>query len=389
MEELPASAPSQEDLLARVAIERGVPEENVRACQAEALAIRRTGKTARLEQLLLRGRMIDTGLLADLLGEVKWRSSSSPLMTRYEVETRIGEGAAAVVYRARERATGSPVAIKVLRKADEVHRKRFAREASALARIAHPNVLAVIDGGVDGDRMYLLLEYVEGDTLDGLLAAKRLERRTAVALLAKVARGVQAAHEKGIVHRDLKPANILVTPDGTPKVADFGLVRLVDSSTALTAPGSCLGSPTHMAPEQVKGELDRIGPVTDVYALGAILYHILTGRPPCLAPTLAQTFNAILERPPEAPRRIDPDIPGPLQDIALRALAKDGDERHPSAAAFALDLETFLVRGTVASPQPASPSPQPAAAGRGRALVVAGACAALVLAAAAAWLLLH
>src|SRR6185436_4645095 len=208
-----------------------------------------------------------------------------PSIPRYEVRERLGEGATAVVYKAWDRELKRVIALKVLRgKAamSPVMRERFQREARASAGLDHPNVVRVHDAGEQQGDFYLVLEFVAGRPLNQVLAERRLSEGEAAALLEKIARGVSAAHAGGIVHRDLKPGNILLTDSGEPKVGDFGLAHLVDSTTRLTQTGSSLGTPLYMAPEQVEGRAREITPRTDVYALGAVLYEVLTGRPPHL-----------------------------------------------------------------------------------------------------------
>jgi len=267
-----------------------------------------------------------------------------PTLTRFEIGEPLGEGATAVVYRARDRELGRGVALKLLRGAafGDIPRERFRREARAAAGLVHPNLVAIFDAGEDAGRPYLVLELVEGRSLAEVLAAPRPELRKLLALLEKAARGVAAAHAGGIVHRDLKPANILVTPEGTPKVGDFGLAHLSDSRSDLTRTGTTLGTPLYMAPEQVEGRPDRISPRTDVYALGAILYEILAARPPQLAETVAELYRKITDEDPAPPSTVAPGIPREAELIALKALEKDPARRYADAGEFADDLQRHL-----------------------------------------------
>jgi len=262
---------------------------------------------------------------------------------RYELLAVLGEGAMSVVHRARDRQLGREVAVKILRESLLSHsqvRDRFAREAQALARLDHPGIVKVFDSGMDAGRAYLVMELVDGEGLSKTLACGTLDRRALLRLLEIVARAVQHAHEKGVIHRDLKPDNILVT-GGLPKVADFGLARLVESSPALTRSGAVLGTPMYMAPEQVEGGRE-VTVRTDVYALGALLYEVLTGRPPHRGENIPEVYAKISRDEALPPRQVDPSVAWELDAIALKALEKDPSRRYASAGAFADDLGRFL-----------------------------------------------
>jgi tetratricopeptide (TPR) repeat protein/tRNA A-37 threonylcarbamoyl transferase component Bud32 len=265
----------------------------------------------------------------------KPRLEGQPSIPRYEIRERVGEGATAVVFRAWDKELKRTVALKVLRgraAMNPVMRERFQREAQAAAGLDHPHVIRVYDTGEHEGDLYLVLEFVPG----GALRTPASERDSA-ALLEKVARGVAAAHANGIVHRDVKPGNILMTDAGEPKVGDFGLAHVMDSESRLTQTGSSLGTPMYMAPEQVEGRKNDISPRTDVYALGAVLYEMLAGRPPFVGETAAEIYRKILqdevERPAASPA---------LQTIILKALDKDPQRRYSGAAEFADDLGRFL-----------------------------------------------
>jgi serine/threonine-protein kinase len=269
----------------------------------------------------------------------------APSIPRYEIRERVGEGATAVVFRAWDRELKRSVALKVLRgraALSPVMRERFHREAQASAGLDHPNVVRVHDAGEHDGDLYLVLEFVSGRPLSQRMAERALPERDAVALLEKVARGMAAAHANGIVHRDLKPGNILVTDSGEPKVGDFGLAYLVDSDARLTRTGSSLGTPLYMSPEQVEGRAREITPRTDVYALGALLYEMLTGRPPVVGETAAEIFRKILDEEPERPRTLRPGIPKDLENIALKALQKNPAARYASAGEVADELTRYL-----------------------------------------------
>ncbi|MBL4846112.1 MAG: protein kinase [Planctomycetes bacterium] len=263
------------------------------------------------------------------------------LLGGYEVLGEIARGAYGVVYRARDPRVGREVAIKVLshiREPDEV--ERFLREGQAAARVSHPNVIKVHTAGHEGGRPYLVMDLVKGPTLRARLAKEGpLDEDEAVVLLRQVASAVQAAHEAGVLHRDLKPENVLLE-DGRPLLADFGLARLEDART-LTQTGQLLGTPAYMAPEQVEGDRGRLGPATDVYGLGGLLYACLTGHPPFRGDSVLATFDMVLRQPLEPPSALRPGLNLGLEAICLRCLERDSKKRYASAAALIDALETW------------------------------------------------
>jgi tetratricopeptide (TPR) repeat protein len=283
---------------------------------------------------------------ADRVQESLNRDRSSPLrLSRYELQERLGEGSTAQVYAAWDRELQRQVAIKVLREAvglSEIARERFRREAHAAAALSHPNLVTVYDAGTVEGQAYLVMERVPGRSLSEYVRERSPGKREIASILERIARGVAAAHEKGIVHRDLKPANILMSSTGEPKVGDFGMAHLMDSQMELTKTGVALGTPLYMAPEQVRGKAQGITPSTDVYGLGAILYELLSGRPPHVADSLVDLYVKIASEEPIPPRKLDPKIPPELEAIALKALDKEPARRYGTAALFADDLARFL-----------------------------------------------
>lgn len=279
------------------------------------------------------------------------------LPPRYAILERLGHGATSVVYRARDLQLGRDVAVKALKEVflghDAAH-ERFVREAQALARMDHPNVVRVHDAGGGEEGAWLILEFVEGEPLESILEREPPGSRRALELLEKAARGVRHAHERGIVHRDLKPQNILVTPAGEPKVGDFGLAHLAEGTGTLTRTGTAVGTPLYMAPEQVEGRTEAISPRTDVYALGAILYRILTGRLPHEGRTPAEVYARILGQEIAPPRRLRREVPVELDAVAQKALERDLSGRYADAGEFAEDLRRALDGGPV-SARPAGP----------------------------------
>jgi len=261
--------------------------------------------------------------------------------SRYEIRERLGEGATAVVYRALDRELQRVVALKVSKDAigmAPVARERFRREARTAAGLAHPNIVTVHDAGEADGRLYLVMELIEGRSFGEVLKARTLDERALLGLLEKASRGVAVAHAAGIVHRDLKPANILIPTSGEPKVGDFGLAHLADSTMELTRSGTPLGTPIYMAPEQVEGRSADITPRTDVFALGTILYEVLTGTLPHAGDSLPAIYHKILHEDPVPPRKLKPQLSHDLETITLKALEKDPARRYSSATEFADDL---------------------------------------------------
>src|SRR6516162_3981396 len=239
-----------------------------------------------------------------------------------------------VVYKAWHRRLNRAVALKMLlagpyARPEEL--ERFLREAEAVAGLRHANVVQVYDvGDLDG-RPYFTMEYVEGGSLAQKLAGTPQPADQAAALVAALAEAIQVAHQSGIVHRDLKPANILLTGDGTPKIADFGLARHFDGEPGFTLSGTRIGTPSYMAPEQVIGKTGTIGPAADIYALGVLLYEVLTGRPPFRGETAAETERQVLNHEPVSPSRLNPKVPRDLETICLKCLSKEPGRRYASA----------------------------------------------------------
>jgi tetratricopeptide (TPR) repeat protein len=268
----------------------------------------------------------------------------------YLIEAPIGHGGMGSVYRAlRMGDYRQRVALKVIRPglgSDEMLR-RFRTERQVLAELAHPHIARLLDGGsTDDGRPYFVMEYIDGLPLDRYCAGRQLGTRERVELLRSVCAAVQYAHERGVLHRDLKPDNVLVTADGTPKVTDFGLAKRLEGGSGHTASGAILGTPSYMAPEQAGYKAGAgtpaVGPATDVYALGAILYELLTGRPPFLAETPLETLRQVLTEEAVPPRRLHLKLARDLETICLKCLQKDPGKRYPSARELDDDLQRFL-----------------------------------------------
>jgi serine/threonine-protein kinase len=267
-----------------------------------------------------------------------------PDIPGYHVEAELGRGGMGVVYRAWHRRLNRAVALKMLLAgpyARPVELERFLREAEAVAALRHPHIVQVYDVGDAAGRPYFTMELVEGGSLDAKVAGMPQPAAWAASLTATLAGAVHFAHQSGIVHRDLKPGNVLLTADGVPKVTDFGLARRLDNGGGLTLSGAPLGTPSYMAPEQARGDKSAIGPATDVYALGAIFYELLTGRPPFRADTATATLRQVVEEEPAPPTRLNSRVPRDLETICLKCLQKGPAERYASAAALADDLHRF------------------------------------------------
>jgi serine/threonine-protein kinase len=291
--------------------------------------------------------------LADALGDNRTPAgrfpppASVPAVPGYEVLRELGRGGMGVVYKARQVSLGRVVALKVILSgghAGEEERRRFLAEAEAVARVRHPGIVQVYDYGTHEGLPFFSLELCDGGSLADRLAGTPLAAAEAATLAEQLARAVQAAHDAGVVHRDLKPANVLLCrrPGGAePKVTDFGLAKRVEGGPGLTRTGAVVGTPSYMAPEQARAEKD-VGPLADVYALGAVLYECLTGRPPFRAATAYETLAQVVGQEPAAVRQLQAGVPADLETICHKCLQKDPARRYGSAEAMADDLRRFL-----------------------------------------------
>ncbi|MFL5243941.1 MAG: protein kinase domain-containing protein [Gemmataceae bacterium] len=263
----------------------------------------------------------------------------------YEILGKLGRGGMGVVYQARHIQSQRLVAIKMLREGIQTGTdlaERFRREADVLASLKHPNIVDFVEVGRQGACAYFVMELVTGGSLARKLAGQPQPPRDAAELVETLARAIHASHQAGIVHRDLKPSNVLLTAEGKLKVSDFGLAKRLDSDIRQTSTGAILGTPGYMAPEQASGRTRAIGPATDIYALGVILYETLTGRVPFQAPTLLETLELVRSQDAVPPRHIRPDVPRDLETICLKCLHKDPARRYATAADLADDLRRYL-----------------------------------------------
>jgi tetratricopeptide (TPR) repeat protein len=278
-----------------------------------------------------------------------------PKIPGLEFDRVLGQGGMGVVYCARQTSLDRTVAVKQVLSssgiipADDL--ARFKNEALAVARLGHPNIVQVYEIGEELGRPFLILEYMEGGTLAGKLHGTPQPPHAAAAMVQVLAKAVQAVHDAGFLHRDLKPGNILLSKDGTLKISDFGLTKRVSDlppgAAALTQSGAIVGTPNYMAPEQASGRNREVGPPADTYALGAILYEMLTGRPPFQGQSPMDTVMQVVSQEPVAPRRLQPRVPADLETICMKCLEKDPRRRYESAAALADDLGRFLTGDSI------------------------------------------
>ncbi len=285
-----------------------------------------------------------------------------PNVPGFEIAEELGRGGMGVVYKARQVSLNRFVALKLVLAgpyagADQL--ARFRVEAESVARLQHPGIVQIHEIGSHAGHSYLALEYVPGGTLNHHCAGRPLPPDEAARLVEALARAVQYAHQRGIIHRDLKPGNVLLTEDGQPKIADFGLAKMLNAGPGSATPGpqtqsgAILGTPAYMAPEQAGGKRGGVGPPADVYALGAILYELLTGRPPFQADSPVDVILKVTTEEALPPRRVEPGCPRDLEAVCLKCLRKDPARRYASAQALADDLVRFL-KGEPTKARPAT-----------------------------------
>jgi DNA-binding beta-propeller fold protein YncE len=273
-----------------------------------------------------------------------------PVLDGYVILAEEGRGSMGVVYRARQRGLGRLVALKMVLSGAHAGRQELARfrtEAESVARLQHPGIVQIYEIGEEKGRPFLSLEFVAGGSLASRLDGTPWPADRATRLIEGLARAMHVAHRRGIVHRDLKPHNVLLTEDGQPKIADFGLAKCLDSDRGQTQSGAIVGTPSYMAPEQASGNSRQVGPATDVYALGAILYELLTGQPPFRAATPLDTVLQVATREPVPPSRLRSKVPRDLETICLKCLHKEPAGRYATALDLAADCAAFLDGGPI------------------------------------------
>jgi hypothetical protein len=310
----------------------------------EAFLRRYPGLTAELE-----GFLADEERIAPALAPLRALGARAALapptepLGDYEVLDQIAHGGMGVVYRARQKRPGRIVALKMIlagAHASQVDLERFRTEAQAMARLQHPNIVQVFEVGEHNGQPYFSMEFCPGGSLAKKLAGTPLPPNEAAALIETLARAMHAAHAKGVIHRDLKPGNVLLAEDGTPKVTDFGLARKIDEP-GMTITGAIMGTPSYMAPEQAQGKVKELARACDVYALGAILYECVTGRPPFRAATKLETMMQVISDEPVPPRQLNAGVPKDLETVCLKCLHKEPGKRYTSAQALAEDLRRW------------------------------------------------
>ena len=271
-------------------------------------------------------------------------ANSGQRFGNYELLEPLGSGGMGVVYKARQRGLNRLVALKRIRAgelAEGEQVQRFYAEAEAAAALDHSGIVPIYEVGDVAGQPFFSMGYVAGESLQQRLLAGPVEPREAATIVEQVAQAVEYAHQQGVIHRDLKPGNILLDSDGHPRVTDFGLAKRNTVDSGLTLSGQVLGTPAYMPPEQARGQHERVGPRSDVYGLGAVLYAGLTGRPPFQAASFADTLRQVIEKDPAAPRALNPSIPVDLESITLKCLEKDLERRYASAADLAADLRRW------------------------------------------------
>jgi len=265
----------------------------------------------------------------------------------YELLEEIAHGGMGVVFKARQVSLNRLVAVKMIRAghlASDAEIKRFHTEAEAAANLQHANIVAIHEVGEHEGQQYFSMDYVEGKNLSEMVQGKPLPAARAARYVKTMAAAIQYAHQRGILHRDLKPQNVLIDANDQPRITDFGLAKQMARDTGMTVTGAVMGTPAYMAPEQAAGQSRDVSPASDVYSLGAILYELLTGRPPFRGETTFATLVKVIEEEPVSPKKLNPLVPPDLETICLKCLDKRPGRRYFSARALAEELQRFLDR---------------------------------------------
>lgn len=326
----------------------------------EDLCVKHPSSAQELRELWAASQFADVLGKPDLLDLQKPRqdppipaTSFPKYFGEFELLEELGRGGMGVVYKAWQKNLGRMVALKMVLRGTHARPEEMARfqaEAKAIALLEHSNIVPLHEAGIFEDQPYFSMRFVEGQTLATVLAQGPIKPRDAATLIAKISRAVHHAHERGVLHRDLKPSNVIIDRENHPLVTDFGLAKRIDlpDENPLTQPGAILGTPSYMAPEQVSSSRGVVGPASDVYSLGIILYETLTGRPPFRAASPVDTLLLVLEQDPVRPRLLNPRVDPDLEMICLKCLQKQSDLRYGSALDLAIDLEAW-VRGETTS----------------------------------------
>ena len=284
---------------------------------------------------------------------VTYRQTVAKQIGPFELFEKVGVGQFGAVWRARDSRLNRIVAIKVPRHEtfDDHTRAMFLREAHAAATLEHSGIVRIHEVANEDNQVYIVSEFINGETLRDRLAGERLSFPAAAEMIATISEAIHYAHEKGIIHRDLKPGNILLDENGEPHVADFGLAKQIDNEVTMTVSGAILGTPAYMSPEQARGDNRRVNRRSDVFSLGVILYEMLTGTKPFDGSSQVQLLQQIQSHDPRSPRSVDGRIPRDLETICLKAMSKPSDRRYATAKELAEDLRRFLAgAGILARP---------------------------------------
>ena len=263
----------------------------------------------------------------------------------YELLEEIARGGMGVVYKARQKSLNRIVAIKMIltgQLASESDIKRFQTEAESVANLKHPNIVAIHEVGRQAGHSYFSMDYVAGQNLSEIVREHSLPAKIAARYVAQIAEAIEYAHRQGILHRDLKPSNILIDANNAVHITDFGLAMRVEGDSELTRTGQILGTPSYMPPEQAQAKRGLIGPASDIYGMGALLYELLTGRPPFRGESTVETLRQVTDTEPLSPRLLNPAVPKDLETICLKCLEKEPHKRYATARFLAEDLNRFL-----------------------------------------------
>ncbi|MEK7483205.1 MAG: protein kinase [Planctomycetota bacterium] len=273
-------------------------------------------------------------------------AGEADIFTKYEILGQVAEGAMGIVYKARQLELNRIVALKVLKDTYSSHLgqvKRFKRESESAAALHHPNIVTVYESGAAGDCYYYTMEFIEGEPLMAAIQKRKIPIKKSIGILLEITEGIAYAHSQGMIHRDIKPANILLDLQNHPKITDFGLVKtLTKEQTVLSLQGQAIGTPNYMPPEQAKGDLNEIDARSDVYALGILLYEILTRRVPFSGKSNVEIYRKITEEDPKEPRALNKNCPKELNAICLKAIQKEKSRRYQQASEMAHDLKAYL-----------------------------------------------
>lgn len=269
---------------------------------------------------------------------------------QYSLVQKLGGGGMAEVYKAYQSQLDRHVAIKFIRPelaGDGNFQARFSQEAKAIARLSHGNIVHVYDFGQSGHRYYLVMEYIDGNTLSDYLSSwyasgKGIPVNQAFSIIQQIGNALDYAHQQGIIHRDIKPDNILITPNGRVVLTDFGIAKIIETTQGLTRTGMAMGTPAYMAPEQIEGDKNKIGPASDIYSLGIILYQMATGKPPFTGNTPMHVMLKHLSEPIPPPRTVNPQLPQPVEQVILNALAKEPAHRYQNAQHMLFDFQQAI-----------------------------------------------